>query len=197
MSNNIGKGVIVNNKFVNNNQIYYTSMMSPLGEIFIAKSETGLCRISFGNIDAAGFIEDIETRFKKVAKRDPKMLDYITEEMQRYFQQKQYVFNFRLDLGFSTHFQKKVLLKAKEIPMGQVISYSDLAKQIGLPKGYRAVGQALGRNPIPVVIPCHRVIASDGSLGGFTGGMQYKIRLLKLEGFEIDGSERRIGRDRK
>ena len=87
-----------------------------------------------------------------------------------------------MDLSSGTDFQRKVWSTLRKIPRGQTRSYAWLAQQVGKPKATRAVGAACGANPIPVVIPCHRVIASDGSLGGFGGGLPIKRRLLQLEG---------------
>jgi methylated-DNA-[protein]-cysteine S-methyltransferase len=93
-------------------------------------------------------------------------------------------FDVPVDLSRMTAFQQEVLAAACQIPRGQVRTYSDLARQIGRPKAARAVGQALGSNPVPIVVPCHRVLAADGSLRGYSGGggIATKARLLRLEG---------------
>ena len=90
-----------------------------------------------------------------------------------------------MDLSAITDFQRQVLLAACQIPRGQVVTYTDIARRIGRPKAARAVGQALSRNPVPIVVPCHRVLAADGSLRGYTGGggLHTKRQLLTLEGF--------------
>ena len=87
-----------------------------------------------------------------------------------------------LDLDTATAFERRVYNATRRIPFGRVASYGQIARAIGNPRASRAVGQALGKNPIGIVIPCHRVVASDGSLGGYTGGIEYKRRLLRLEG---------------
>ncbi len=87
-----------------------------------------------------------------------------------------------LDLADSTDFERRVYEATRRIPFGKVATYGQIAKAIGTPKGQRAVGQALGRNPVAIVIPCHRVIASDGGIGGFTGGLSWKRKLLRHEG---------------
>ena len=91
-------------------------------------------------------------------------------------------FDLRLDLSELTPFHRRVLLAAAEVPAGKVVSYGEIARRIGRPAGSRAVGQALGRNPVPIVIPCHRVVAAGGQLGGYTGGLDIKRKLLRLEG---------------
>jgi methylated-DNA-[protein]-cysteine S-methyltransferase len=90
-----------------------------------------------------------------------------------------------LDLGQCSDFQRRVLLAEHRIPRGWVSSYGGIAKHLGVPGGARAVGQALARNPFPIVIPCHRAIRSDGRLGGFQGGLEMKRALLELEGVEV------------
>ncbi len=112
------------------------------------------------------------------ADRDP-----IVREIQRYFAGEPLRFeNLPLDLSDSTEFEKKVYEATRTIPFGKVATYGQIAKAIGKPKAARAVGQALGNNPIAIVIPCHRVVASDGGLGGFTGGLHWKRKLLRHEG---------------
>ena len=99
-----------------------------------------------------------------------------------YFAGKRVLFGEPLDLSAATPFQRLVWLKAKNITYGESRSYAWLASEVGKPGAARAVGQALGRNPLPIVIPCHRVLAANGFLGGFSGGMDLKRRLLRLEG---------------
>lgn len=120
------------------------------------------------------------TRAKPTATRDR---DPIVRELRRYFAGEPVRFeNLSLDLGESTEFERKVYGATRSIPFGKVATYGQIAKAIGKPKAARAVGQALGNNPIAIVIPCHRVIASDGGLGGFTGGLHWKKKLLRHEG---------------
>jgi methylated-DNA-[protein]-cysteine S-methyltransferase len=91
-------------------------------------------------------------------------------------------FDLPIDLGGVSPFQRRVLRAARRIPAGRVLSYGDLARRIGQPRACRAVGQALGRNPVPIVIPCHRVVAGAGRLGGYVGGVARKRKLLAIEG---------------
>ncbi|MCK4672428.1 methylated-DNA--[protein]-cysteine S-methyltransferase [candidate division WOR-3 bacterium] len=91
-----------------------------------------------------------------------------------------------IDLKQLYNFQKKVLLVERQIPYGWVSTYGRLAKKIGVPRASRAVGQALARNPFPIIIPCHRTIRSDGSLGGFQGGLKLKRKLLEIEGIQFN-----------
>ncbi len=101
--------------------------------------------------------------------------------LRRYFSGKRVNFDLPVDLGRATEFQKAVWRAAAKIPYGKTRSYAWVAKKIGRPKAARAVGQALGANPVPVIIPCHRVISSAGTLGGFSGGLPMKRRLLAIE----------------
>lgn len=109
--------------------------------------------------------------------------DPIAREVQRYFRgEADSLRDIPVDLSDSTAFERRVYEATRRIPFGKVATYGQIAKAIGKPKAPRAVGQALGKNPIAIVIPCHRVVASDGSLGGFTGGLSWKRKLLRHEG---------------
>jgi methylated-DNA-[protein]-cysteine S-methyltransferase len=109
--------------------------------------------------------------------------DPIAREVQQYFRgEADSLRDIPVDLSDSTAFERRVYEATRRIPFGKVATYGQIAKAIGKPKAPRAVGQALGKNPIAIVIPCHRVVASDGSLGGFTGGLSWKRKLLRHEG---------------
>lgn len=108
------------------------------------------------------------------------LLDTIAQ-LKEYFHKQRQVFDIPLDLSLGTPFQQKVWGALLNIPYGQTISYAKLASQVDNPKGFRAVAGANGKNPISLIIPCHRVIASDGSLGGYTGGIEIKQTLLDIE----------------
>jgi methylated-DNA-[protein]-cysteine S-methyltransferase len=111
----------------------------------------------------------------------PRLFHSLVERMQAYYDGHRVDFDDQLDLSGSTGFQRSVWRATKSIPYGETRSYGWIAGQIGRPKAPRAVGQALKRNPIPVIIPCHRVIGSDGKLGGFGDGLEMKKYLLRLE----------------
>ena len=111
-----------------------------------------------------------EVRFRELARK-----------LSNYLAGKRVVFNDCIDLTMATPFQRNVWTQTQCIPYGKSQSYSWIASHIGKPGASRAVGQALGHNPLPIVVPCHRVVAADGSLGGFSGGLEIKKRLLKLE----------------
>jgi len=109
-------------------------------------------------------------------------LKKLKKDFNKYFEGKKIIFEYPLDLENYSGFFKKVWKSLMKIPYGKVISYKRLAEKIGNPNSFRAVGNALAKNPIPVIIPCHRVILSNGKLGGFSAGIKWKKRLLKIEG---------------
>jgi methylated-DNA-[protein]-cysteine S-methyltransferase len=115
------------------------------------------------------------------ASNPPTQFTSLVKRLQAYFEGVKISFPDKLDLSNSTPFQTKVWEAARLIPHGETRSYRWVAEQIGKPGATRAVGQALGKNPLPIIIPCHRVIASDGSLGGYSGGREMKRHLLQLE----------------
>ena len=111
------------------------------------------------------------------------------EQLEEYFAKERTVFDLELDFsGVTSGFQQEVYDQLRRVEYGHVTSYGQLAREIGKPDQARAVGQAVGANPIPIIIPCHRVIASDGSLTGFSGGLLAKVELLKLEGVDVSGT---------
>jgi methylated-DNA-[protein]-cysteine S-methyltransferase len=108
--------------------------------------------------------------------------------MEEYFVKERTSFDVALDFsGVTSDFQQEVYDQLLSVEYGHVTSYGQLARDIGKPDQARAVGQAVGHNPIPIIVPCHRVIASDGRLTGFSGGLEAKVELLKLEGIDVDG----------
>ena len=110
-----------------------------------------------------------------------KLFQRIRKSIISYFNGKKVKFNFPIDRIRATEFQKSVWKETSKIPYGTTTSYGEIAERIGKPKSYRAVGNALGANPLPIIIPCHRVVSSNGSLGGFSGGLKLKKFLLELE----------------
>jgi methylated-DNA-[protein]-cysteine S-methyltransferase len=156
---------------------------SPVGQIFVAVSERGLCGVSFRNTE-----EDFVQRLKRRgfdAVGVPEHVIGAISQLREYFDGRRRRFDMTIDLTGQTPFQRLVLERTADVPAGQVVSYGDVARRIGKPRAMRAVGAALGQNPIPIVVPCHRVIGSDGGLHGYSGGLDIKERLLKLEGAQI------------
>ena len=152
---------------------YYRYMDSPVGRLLVAGDDAGLSLIRFPK----GSKPDLpESRW--VEARKP--LEEAVHQLEAYFAGKLKIFSLNLCLDV-TPFQKKVLAALQQIPYGGTASYGEIAEKIGNPFASRAVGQANARNPIPIVIPCHRVVGSNGTLTGFGGGIRVKQALLDLE----------------
>jgi methylated-DNA-[protein]-cysteine S-methyltransferase len=161
--------------------IRWDEMSSPLGTLFIAVSRDGLCAVDFGRGEHE-FLRRLDPRAR--LERSAAAVRPVRTQLDEYFAGDRSTFHLPVDLSALTPFQRGVLEAACRITAGKVWSYGRLAQELGRPRGSRPVGQALARNPIPIVIPCHRVIASDGSLGGYSGGsgLNAKRWLLQLEG---------------
>ena len=161
--------------------IQWTVVPSPLGPLYVAASAQGVCRVGFG-VSQADFLSRLDPLAR--TKQNATALVPITAQLREYFAGQRSQFDLVLDLSRSTPFQRGVLQTARRIPSGSVWTYGQVARVIGKPRASRAVGQALGRNPVPIVVPCHRVVASDGGLGGYSGGggLESKKLLLQLEG---------------
>ncbi len=154
---------------------------SPLGPLYVAVSQRGLCRLDF-DVSQADFISQLDPLAR--TEKSPVALAATIEQLQAYFAGDRFQFELPLDLSRTTPFQKRVLQTALRIPTGTTWTYGQLAQSLDKPQASRAVGQALGRNPVPIVVPCHRVIGSDGGLRGYGAGrgLESKRWLLRLEG---------------
>ena len=161
--------------------IHYSCLNPPFGPVFVAKTVKGICIVNLSKISEAGFQSLLRKKFRKKPIRDDKKLKCVINELFDYFNGNQVNFKSLLDLRIGTIFQRKVWEKISEIPYGELRTYKWIANQIGNPDAVRAVGNAVGKNPVPPIIPCHRVIRSDGKLGGFSSGIPLKKWLLKLE----------------
>ena len=161
--------------------IQWGEMNSPLGPLFAAVNERGLCAIDFGR-QQNKFLERFDPRAQ--LEKNSQAVERILAQLREYFSGERSNFNLPVDISQLTPFQRSVLDVACRIAPGQVWTYQRIAEELGRPRASRPVGGALARNPIPIVIPCHRVIASDGSLGGYSGGSGLKAKqwLLRLEG---------------
>lgn len=155
--------------------VRYDLLDSPVGELLVAQTERGLCRVAF---DPDGVDEELARTFGTRVLRTP--LDEVARELDEYFAGTRVAFDLRLDLRAAA-FQTAVLEELARVPYGRVETYGGLAAKIGKPRAARAVGGALNRNPIPIVLPCHRVVGASGSLVGFAGGLERKQLLLELE----------------
>ena len=145
----------------------------------MASTARGICGISLGS-SKKRFLETLPSNIDWV--EDGMALKRSVANLENLSSGKASRFDEKLDLATGTPFQKKVWNTIAKIPWGETISYAELAKRVGKPSAFRAVANACGANPIPIIIPCHRVIASDGTIGGFSGGLKIKRKLLALEG---------------
>ncbi len=161
--------------------VHYTSLAAPIGRVLGAVGDAGLVRVRFRQSESA-FVAELERQLGVRAVRSPSETAEVVEQLRAYFAGRRRRFDVPVDLRHVTPFVRRVLTATMQVPAGNLVSYGDIARRIGQPKGSRAVGQALGRNPIPIVIPCHRVIAAGGRIGGYGGGLAIKRRLLRLEG---------------
>lgn len=165
--------------------IYYDFVSkSMVGDVLIAASDNGLCAVIFGCRTRNGFVKRLMRMFpSEPVQRRPAFIKPYRQELADYFAGKRTEFTLAIDWS-AIHgpFQRKVLKRLALLPFGRVISYGELAARAGSPRGARAVGAAMAANPMPVVIPCHRVIESRGKLGGYSGGVSIKKKLLTHEG---------------
>jgi O-6-methylguanine DNA methyltransferase len=168
-----------------------TEFDSPIGLLKLAATRAGVLRIAFPRESGEGFHGWIQRVFPGVELvGGSAVLDEAQRELSAYFGGRQQQFKVPLDLR-GTPFQRSVWKALLEIPFGATRSYAEVARAVGRPRAFRAVGAASGANPVPIIVPCHRVIASGGRLGGFRGGLEAKRRLLALEQ-SIGGEDRLI-----
>jgi methylated-DNA-[protein]-cysteine S-methyltransferase len=160
---------------------YYCAVTTPIGRVLVAATAAGLVRVSFRQSEAT-FAAELRRQLGVDVVRSPQRTAGIVHQLRSYFAGERRAFDVQVDLRQLTPFQRRVLAATARVPAGRVVSYGDIARRIGRPGGGRAVGQALTRNPVPIVIPCHRVVAAGGRIGGYAGGLTIKRKLLRLEG---------------
>lgn len=157
--------------------------VAPETPLYVAVTDRGLARVSWHQESSESFVRELSGRFEgRTVVRDREALSDVERELSEYFRGDRSAFDLPVDLSSLSDFERRVLEAARRIPFGQVVPYSELARRIGKPRAARAVGNALGHNPVAIVVPCHRVVRRDGGLGGYTGGLEYKERLLAIEG---------------
>jgi methylated-DNA-[protein]-cysteine S-methyltransferase len=162
-------------------QVAWATVDAPFGPLLVAASPHGLVRLAFGSEQLDHFVADLTTRLHALAVESPGRLDTVRRQLDEYFAGTRHRFELALDWSFTTDFQHRVLEACTRIPFGATASYGALAAAVDRPGAARAVGGALGANPIAIVVPCHRVIRSGGELGGFGGGTDTKAWLLTHE----------------
>jgi methylated-DNA-[protein]-cysteine S-methyltransferase len=162
--------------------VSYTAADSPFGTLLLAATKRGLVRLAFPEESLDGMLEGLARRISPRIVEAPEPFDSARRELDEYFGGRRREFELALDWRLMAPFAQRVLRVTSQIPYGGVLSYAEVAADAGSPRGFRAAGNALGSNPIPIVIPCHRVLRSGGSLGGYGGGLHRKRFLLELEG---------------
>jgi methylated-DNA-[protein]-cysteine S-methyltransferase len=162
--------------------VSYTGAESPFGTLLVASTKRGLVRVAFPEEDVDSVLERIARRLSPRIVEARAALDPVRRELEEYFAGSRQEFGVTVDWSLIGRFGRRVLRVTSEIPYGGVLSYAEVAAEAGSPRGSRAAGNALGANPIPIVIPCHRVLRTGGALGGYGGGLDRKRWLLDLEG---------------
>jgi methylated-DNA-[protein]-cysteine S-methyltransferase len=153
---------------------------TPVGPLLLAVTEAGLCRISF-DPEPERETDELARTFGVRVLRSPREVDRVRRELDEYFDGRRRTFDLPLDLRGRTGFSREILDRLARVPYGEVTTYKSLAVEAGNPHAARAVGTIMNRNPIPIVLPCHRVVGSNGSLVGYGGGLDRKRQLLDLE----------------
>ncbi|HWI06814.1 MAG TPA: methylated-DNA--[protein]-cysteine S-methyltransferase [Solirubrobacteraceae bacterium] len=166
-------------------EVAYTLVDSPVGRLVAVATARGLARIAYelesGGVDA--ILDDVALRLSPSVVEAPARLDVVRRELDEYFRGRRRDFGLELDWALTAPgFRRRVLQECVRIPFGTTSTYKQMALAAGSPRAFRAAGGALGSNPIPIVVPCHRVLASSGGLGGYTGGLERKRTLLSIEG---------------
>ncbi|HET9155006.1 MAG TPA: methylated-DNA--[protein]-cysteine S-methyltransferase [Solirubrobacterales bacterium] len=162
--------------------VAYTTTDSPFGPLLLAKTKRGLVRIGLPSQDQDELLVDLSERVSPRVLEAPAELDEARGELDLYFEGRLQDFDLPLDWRLSSGFRQRVLRAIDRIPYGQTRSYTEMARKAGNERAVRAAGTACGSNPIPLVVPCHRVLRTGGALGGYGGGLPMKRALLELEG---------------
>jgi methylated-DNA-[protein]-cysteine S-methyltransferase len=163
--------------------VAWCTVDSPIGPLLAAGTAAGLVTLAFGDPD-----DVLETLARQVSPRIlelPSRLDPARRQLDEYFEGRRHDFELALDRRLSRGFRAQVLAQLEHVPYGQVVTYGELASRAGSPRAFRAVGSAMATNPLPVVVPCHRVLRSGGKLGGYGGGLDAKRWLLRHEGAAV------------
>lgn len=158
------------------------SVASPIGELLVAVTPRGLARVAFADEDRDDVVRELAIGLSPRVLESARATDEIRRELDEYFDHRRTRFDVRVDRRLIHGIARDVLAQTSRIPFGRTSTYGEIAGKIGRPRAARAVGNALGSNPIPIVIPCHRVLRAGGALGGYGGGVDRKETLLALEG---------------
>ena len=161
--------------------VAHRTIDTPVGRLLLAATEKGLVRVAFEREDFDAVLTALAARISPRVLEAPRRLDVVAAELEEYFAGTRRSFDLPLDHALSSGFRGLVQRHLPDIGYGHTLSYGEVAELVGNPRAVRAVGTACARNPLPVVVPCHRVLRSDGSLGGYLGGREAKATLLQLE----------------
>ncbi|NMO03252.1 methylated-DNA--[protein]-cysteine S-methyltransferase [Gordonia sp. TBRC 11910] len=161
--------------------VAYTTIDSPVGALLLAATPKGLVRVAYANEGHDHVLDTLAHKLSPRILRAPARLDVAARELDEYFTGRRHGFDLPLDLSLSHGFRQLVQQHLPEIGYGETRSYRQMAELVGNPNAVRAVGTACATNPLPIVVPCHRVVRSDGSPGGYVGGLAAKATLLGLE----------------
>jgi methylated-DNA-[protein]-cysteine S-methyltransferase len=153
---------------------------TPIGPLVLAATPLGLVRVNFGHEDE--MVDELAAQVSPRVVRLPSRLDDVRRQLDEYFAGRRHDFDLALDRRLSHGYRRAVLEELSHVPYGETVSYKDLAERTGNPRASRAVGTAMATNPIPIVVPCHRVLRTGGALGGYGGGLDTKVWLLRHEG---------------
>jgi len=163
--------------------VAYTTVDSPLGPLMIAATPRGLVRVSYSQFrDDDAVLADLARRVSPRVLEAPGRLDRARRELDEYFEGRRTEFDVSIDWTLTRGFTTEVLRATAAVGFGQTSTYAEVAGAAGSPRAVRAAGNSLGSNPMPIVVPCHRVLRTGGALGGYTGGVERKEFLLRLEG---------------
>jgi methylated-DNA-[protein]-cysteine S-methyltransferase len=162
--------------------VAYRTVDTPVGTLLLAATQKGLVRVAYASQDHDRVLEHLARDVSPRVLRAPARLDAVAREIEEYFAGRRRTFDVPLDLRLAHGFRRTVLSHLPEIGYGTTASYAAVAKASGHPKAVRAVGSACANNPLPLVVPCHRVVRSDGTIGQYVGGVEAKETLLTLEG---------------
>ena len=162
--------------------VAYTTTDSPLGPLLIASTKRGLVRVAFPSERPDDVLDDLVVKISPRVLEAPAELDEVRRELDQYFERERRGFELPLDWRLSHGFRSAVLHELLNVPYGETATYAEMAARAGNPNAYRAAGSACGANPMPLVVPCHRVVPSGGGIGNYGGGVDIKKYLLELEG---------------
>ncbi len=161
--------------------VAYRTIDSPVGPLLLAATEEGLVRVAYAKEDHDAVLAGLADRISPRVLETPSRLDGVARELDEYFAGRRRAFDVSIDWRLTAGFRNVVLHHLPEIAYGHTASYAEVATLAGNPKAVRAVGSACATNPLPIVVPCHRVVRSDGTMGGYLGGVEAKRTLLSLE----------------